>query len=683
MEIPGYQLGRELAMGDRCSLFSALELESSKTVTIKVYRAPQQQQKAFCDHIESLSSHLQHRQIGHLIPLKQLIIESGYCYLITDYLPCVGEECTLERVSDFQQLLNIGEKIAQTLQLLHQQGIVHGAISRYNLSIKDQQLVIGLCAFQRSFDQQHLTADDKLEETDADSLAPEYFNQAMVPASDYFALGVLLFELAFGRKPYPADSSKNCLLKKIHEEIDFPHEVGSAEKNLLLKLLRANSDKRISNLSEYQNAVSEAGFKLLPVKETPNLESPSTSVTSKSNLIWVVPLVLLILGIAGFLLFSMTDSQPDDRGATTASSQPYVDINATPEISEITTNPSATPSPDEPQLSASEINTALQQAQQLLSEGKPGRALITINQLTKQIPNNDTANTLKTRIEKELQIQNQLNLATRYMEQGFLSEPAGQNAIETLHNLQTQMPQQDNRAQQLLGNIAGYFEQQANQHLQQDQLEQAQLNLDKGLKASPNSPELTQLQQQLNARRQQLDSEQKLALEQQQREQSRIETLKKQAAAEQQAKLQLEKQQQQLLIEQQQKEKQRIEEQRLQQRARQNDIEQKTRQAQEILADANSVEELRQVENLLDGLQQLQAPADSVQQITRKVSEVYSELSNQSLQNNQLETALEINAAGLKFAPQDATLSQQKQRIELQIQQRDQEQQAVPFFGTF
>ncbi|MBT4860880.1 MAG: hypothetical protein HON46_08760, partial [Gammaproteobacteria bacterium] len=119
MNIPGYQLGREIAVGEYCSVYNALEIESSKTVTIRFFQPDLSSNTDFCQHVKASAKLLLNKKIGHIIPVKQAVSNPEGCYLITEYFPCAQNNPPLLTAFTIDEVLNFGQQLAESLSQLH------------------------------------------------------------------------------------------------------------------------------------------------------------------------------------------------------------------------------------------------------------------------------------------------------------------------------------------------------------------------------------------------------------------------------------------------------------------------------------------------------------------------------------------------------------------------------------
>ncbi len=80
-------------------------------------------------------------------------------------------------------------------------------------------------------------------------LAPEVLNrQGHGKSVDWYLLGVLIFEMLMGVPPYYTTISKEALFYNIkYAKLSFPKKCSSEAKNLIVKLMNRNPNKRLGS----------------------------------------------------------------------------------------------------------------------------------------------------------------------------------------------------------------------------------------------------------------------------------------------------------------------------------------------------------------------------------------------------------------------------------------------------
>ncbi len=155
-------------------------------------------------------------------------------------------------------------QLAQALNILHAQGHPHGSLTLSNILIlrgfnADHEpdfapfllCDAGLANFARFFGQPQITL---LPIT----AAPEQFSQRVTPASDQFALAVLLYFWLAGHPPY-LGSTEEIVEQKLKESIvpltSLNHEVTPSQEALLRKALAVSSEGRFPSILAFTGAL--------------------------------------------------------------------------------------------------------------------------------------------------------------------------------------------------------------------------------------------------------------------------------------------------------------------------------------------------------------------------------------------------------------------------------------------
>lgn len=157
-----------------------------------------------------------------------------------------------------QVALNIANQIAESMDYLHREGVVHGELTSSAVSISPEGKV---CLLQGGIWETYgssRAAGPAILPVLAPYLAPEVSQGKMPsPSSDVYSLGILLYEMLAGRRPFIGDSAIGIASQHITGDIPnlkgFNSLVPTAVQELVQKALRKNPDERYSSAMAISN----------------------------------------------------------------------------------------------------------------------------------------------------------------------------------------------------------------------------------------------------------------------------------------------------------------------------------------------------------------------------------------------------------------------------------------------
>ncbi|PKY70095.1 serine/threonine protein kinase [Brevibacterium ravenspurgense] len=168
--------------------------------------------------------------------------ETGAPYLVMEYVPGEALSAIIERDGAMSEVdaLNITAQAAQALDAAHKAGVVHRDIKPGNLLITpDFRVKITDFGIARVADQAPLTRTGQVMGT-AQYLAPEQATgKGSVPQSDLYSLGIILYELLAGRRPFIGETQVEIAIAQVNRKHPALPETVSAPVQRLVDCLLA------------------------------------------------------------------------------------------------------------------------------------------------------------------------------------------------------------------------------------------------------------------------------------------------------------------------------------------------------------------------------------------------------------------------------------------------------------
>jgi len=219
-QIEGYTIEEQIGSGGFSKVYRAVQHGLDRPVAIKVLNTSfedDRQQRTFdreCKVMGRLSSHPNIVTVHDSALTKQ----QHPCIIMELYHGTYRDQGIL----DVAEVVEVGTKLADALQAIHDEGIVHRDIKPHNIFISDRgQPAIGDFGISSVDNERTITGSAGFSINYA---APEVFEEGGAnQPGDLYALGASLYHLATGEVPFPhAGPATDRLRSTIHKIIAEP-----------------------------------------------------------------------------------------------------------------------------------------------------------------------------------------------------------------------------------------------------------------------------------------------------------------------------------------------------------------------------------------------------------------------------------------------------------------------------
>ncbi|GCE11591.1 serine/threonine protein kinase [Tengunoibacter tsumagoiensis] len=262
-----YELQQIIGRGGMADVYLAYDAHFERDVAIKVFkREDEDLLRRFVREAHMMAS-LRH---PHLIPVYDTgmsQLDGMNLYYIVMPVMSGGSLRGLIRQSplSLQEACRYITDIGSALDYIHRQGIIHRDIKSSNVLLdEDGNCYLSDFGIARALaDSSQMTSTGNVLGT-VDYMAPELFetNQKADQRSDFYSLGVLLFEMVTGALPFMAESQIAVVAMHVNKRPPAPHTlvptISPAVEQVIFRSLEKRPELRYSSATELAQAFCRA-----------------------------------------------------------------------------------------------------------------------------------------------------------------------------------------------------------------------------------------------------------------------------------------------------------------------------------------------------------------------------------------------------------------------------------------
>ena len=305
-----YELLEEIGRGNMGVVYRARDPVMDRTVAIKVIRIgfslDEGKRRVFLErfHREAqIAGKLGH---PHIIAVHDFGAGDDP-YIVMEYFPGISLSALAERGPlPLEEVELIARQLAIALAYAHQRGVVHRDIKPANVLYQSgciKLLDFGIAKLETS----ELTATGEVMGTPS-YMSPEIFSGGVADGrSDLFSLGVVIYQLLTGRKPFEGGSVSRTIYRVLHEEPASPSSLRAGIPpgwdRLLRKLLAKAPEERYPTAGELLldlDRLSQGDAEAAPAK------------TSRSRIALAAGVLFLVMGLGSFRLMRPGSDEPPE-----------------------------------------------------------------------------------------------------------------------------------------------------------------------------------------------------------------------------------------------------------------------------------------------------------------------------------------------------------------------------------
>jgi len=290
-----YLLQRQIASGGMATIYAGLDTRLDRPVAVKIMHAHLANDEAFVSRFikeAKATAALSHPNIVSIQdqgwneggpPAVFLVMELVEGSTLRDYLNEKGS-LTVE------QIFQLITPVLSALSAAHRIGIIHRDIKPENILIsKDGRIKVADFGLARNITMgQTMTAESSVVLGSVSYLSPEQVQRGVADArSDIYAVGIVLFEMLTGSKPYSGETPIQIAYRHVNDRIPniqtIKSEIPASIAELVYEATAPNPDQRPKNAEELLNKLREVQAQIDPKRRQMSLELDLPPIVNKKN----------------------------------------------------------------------------------------------------------------------------------------------------------------------------------------------------------------------------------------------------------------------------------------------------------------------------------------------------------------------------------------------------------------
>jgi len=255
-QIPGYTILQKIGESEAAAVYLAISEDLGHNVALKISKRrysgdPNDTGKRaimFQREFEAIAA-LDHPSI---IDLFDYGIHEGVEFLAMEYFPCGDLKARLQNPLSAEEAIAFLKEIARSLRVVHEAGIIHRDLKPPNVMLRDDGSVV-LIDFGLA---RSLLSGDGSTRTGVLRGSPYYMSpeqaqgEALDARTDLYSLGVMLYEMLAGKKPYLGASAIDVLQQHVMAPVPELPVQHLPYQPLLERLMAKSREQRIASCDE-------------------------------------------------------------------------------------------------------------------------------------------------------------------------------------------------------------------------------------------------------------------------------------------------------------------------------------------------------------------------------------------------------------------------------------------------
>jgi serine/threonine protein kinase len=269
-EIKRYQIRSHLGKGSMADVYEAYDPHTDRTLAIKILREDRRENNEYLQRFFREAKAVGSLSHTNIVAIYDIDEFDNRPFIVMEHLKGIplSELIRSGRKFSFEEILTIGIQLSMALDYAHSRGIIHRDIKPSNIIITSSNFKVKITDFGIAhFEDPEITMKTRVGDVlgTPQYMSPEQIQGTIVDGrSDLFSVGVILYQLLTGERPFTADTIPTLMYRITTMEPKPMHlgpEVPKAMRFIVNKLLDKKPESRFQSGKELAAALKQAQLK--------------------------------------------------------------------------------------------------------------------------------------------------------------------------------------------------------------------------------------------------------------------------------------------------------------------------------------------------------------------------------------------------------------------------------------
>ncbi|MCL2077472.1 MAG: Stk1 family PASTA domain-containing Ser/Thr kinase [Oscillospiraceae bacterium] len=259
-----YELLELIGVGGMADIYKARDMVEGKIVAVKILKNELAENEDFLRRFRNESKAIALLSHPNIVKIFDVGFSDKVQFIVMEYIDGITLTEYIERqgILKWRDALHFITQILRALQHAHDRGIVHRDIKSQNVMLLSDGAIkvmdFGIARFNRETDK---TISEKAIGS-VHYISPEQARgEATDEKSDIYSVGVMLFEMLTGKKPFDGDNPVSIALLHMQTQPKKPKEINASIpdglEEITLKAMQKEPAKRYQTAGEMINDIDE------------------------------------------------------------------------------------------------------------------------------------------------------------------------------------------------------------------------------------------------------------------------------------------------------------------------------------------------------------------------------------------------------------------------------------------